>query len=127
MAEHTPLNFPESVWFAAIDLMGAGFLVADGKGIVLYHNDAYLQLTGTTARRNLIGAHVQDFLDSSRTKTAATEVLATHRESRNIVNSDNGHVVYSKGTPIFDQAGELAYIAVVVRDISEVVSLREQL
>ena len=127
MAEHAPLNFPQSVWSTAIDLMNAGLLVADGKGAVLYHNDAYLQLTGTTARRNLIGANVREFLDSSRTKTAATVVLDTHRESRNIVNSDNGHVVYSKGSPVFGSDGELSYIVVVVRDISEVVSLREQL
>ena len=104
-----------------------GILLADHDGHVLAYNTAWADLAlNTKAKYPKDIQNIYQFPGwMTEKKVTAIEVLRTKRESVNIFRSPAGHVLVSKGRPIFDKDKRLQYVLVNIQDVSSVLSMRD--
>lgn len=104
-----------------------GIWITDAGGRVLDINEAYERITGIRARE-VIGRTMQELVDEGYFDQSVT--LLVMKELRSITINQtvkNKKQILVTGNPIFDESGKLFRVVTNVRDITELVSLREQL
>lgn len=121
-------ELPERLWREVTNHTREGLLIADSQGTIIFHNKAWLLLTGKQPNESMIGENISAFRENTGLQdTAAGQVLQYKKESTNILRLSEGRVIYSAGRPLFDEDGDLEFIIVNVQDLSEVFQLREKL
>jgi len=105
-----------------------GILITDGEGNVLKINDSLLRITELT-QEHFIGHKMESLYENGHFFAQSIESLA--RKSRKIVTGiqkiRTGKEVMVTSTPVFDDEGNILRMVTNARDMSEIVSLQEQL
>lgn len=110
------------------DAISDGICVTDGKGIVQAINKGYTEITGIK-EDEILGQHIQVLLDSGLFNNAVSlQVLEQKKKITSLatINKINKKVLIT-GNPSFDENGEIVQVLTVMRDLTELVRLRNNL
>ena len=118
------LFFLETIFTRSAD----GLLICDGHGRILKMNRAAERLNGIQASE-VLGKDVRTLVKEGQINRSATqEVLETRRQVSLIQTTPrSGYSLLVTGTPVFDDAGEIAYVVVNERDISLIRDMKRKL
>jgi PAS domain S-box-containing protein len=104
-----------------------GIWVTDGEGRVLDINEAYERITGIKAKE-VIGRTMRELVDDGYFDQSVTLIVMKELKSVTINQTVKGKKqILVTGNPIFDDEGKLFRVVTNVRDVTELVNLREQL
>lgn len=109
------------------DYLYDGVYIADGNGQILYVNKAYVRITGI-AMEEVIGKHVNDLTANELYKNAEVlDVISQKKRLNSMVEClRTGKKILSTGNPIFDAQGNVTIVVVVIRDITELVAMKDE-
>lgn len=112
---------------AVLDSSYDGIYITDGNGITIRVNKSYERITGLKVEE-FLGKNVEYLVEKGLiSKACSTLVL----EKKGVVTIEQklstGKTLLVTGTPIFDDANEIEMIVTNVRDITELISLKESL
>lgn len=114
--------------FVIGDAVSDGICVTDGEGIVIAINKGYTDITGITEEM-IIGKSIQTLIEQGLF-TRAVSLLAIEQkkkiQSMSTIMS-NGKKVLITGNPFFGKNGEVIRVLTVMRDLSELLKLKEDL
>ncbi|MEZ0116719.1 UNVERIFIED_ORG: PAS domain S-box-containing protein [Heyndrickxia coagulans] len=111
--------------FALGDEISDGICVTDDCGIVLRVNKAYTRITGI-AENEIVGRPVQ-FLRKKFNNPVTEKVLKEKKKISAMSTVANNKKVLLTGTPILNEHGELIQVYTIMRDLTEMMMLKEQL
>jgi len=112
---------------AIFDSSEDGLYIADGNATTVRVNSAYERITGLS-RENLIGKTLNTLVaDGIFDHSVTLAVLQSQKQCSMLQNIKSGKQIMVTGTPIFNDAGEIALIVTNVRDITELNYLRAEL
>ena len=113
---------------AIFDSSSDGIWLADGDGFIISINKASEILNGVTSGQ-VLGQHAQSIVDSGLTNNSVTlEVLKLKRTVSLIQNvKATGKQLLVTGTPAMDENGEISFVVVNERDITDLNSLKANL
>ena len=112
---------------AVINSSYDGIFITDGQGIVLRCNEAYERMTGIKCSE-VAGKSMRQLVEEKYYDQSVTLMVMEKRERVTIKQTIRGQGRFLiTGNPIFDSSGELFRVVTNVRDIAELVSLRDQL
>lgn len=119
----TPLNFEEIG-----DHLYDGVYIADKDGKTLYVNKAYQRITGLT-KEELIGRYVQDLVAKGVYRNAVTPEVIRQKKQVNAVGESrrNNAKMLITGNPIFDEQGDLKLVAVIQREMTDLLQMHLEL
>lgn len=105
-----------------------GLWIVDRSGHVVNMNEAAEKLNGIRAE-DLIGKHVRELVSGGVIDTSVTEaVLRTKKQASMIQHARrSGKKILVTGTPSFDSLGEIAFVVINDRDVTELSALASQL
>ena len=104
-----------------------GIWITDGEGRVLDINEAYERITGIRAKE-VIGRTMHELVEDGYFDQSVTVLVMKELRSITINQTVKGKKqILVTGNPIFDEDGKLFRVVTNVRDITELVSLQEQL
>ncbi|MDU4961659.1 MAG: sigma 54-interacting transcriptional regulator [Sporomusaceae bacterium] len=104
-----------------------GMFITDGQGNVLRLNKAYERITGIRAAE-IIGRNMRQLVDDNYYDQSVTLLVMRARKVITINQTVRGdQKILVTGNPVFNEQGELVRVVTNVRDITELVSLQEQL
>ena len=114
------------------DLMGLiensydALTVLDGEGTHLLVSPAFERVTGMKVSE-ILGRKVTDFSeDAGSTHGASEKAIETGRSQTAMVNTRIGRQVLTTAVPVFDQDGKISRIYCNLRDITELIELKEK-
>ncbi|KUG05135.1 inosine-5'-monophosphate dehydrogenase [hydrocarbon metagenome] len=113
---------------AIIESSHDGIYLTNGDGITMRLNEAFENLTGFQ-RSELIGRHVEDLVNEKGVVSASVSALVL-KEKRPITimqKTVTGKLALTTGTPIFDRKGKIFRVVSNVREITELMLLKQQL
>ncbi len=118
------LCFLETIFTRSAD----GLLICDGQGRILKMNQAAERLNGIKASE-VLGKDVRTLVAEGQINRSATqEVLETRRQVSLVQTTPrSGYSLLVTGTPVFDDAGNIAYVVVNERDISLIRDMKRKL
>ncbi|MCM3163516.1 sigma 54-interacting transcriptional regulator [Metabacillus litoralis] len=110
------------------DEVSDGIIVIDNKGFVLRINKAYSKITEIN-EKDIVGKHVQTFVDQKYFSHSASLLVLKEKRKVSILSTvtANKKKVLLTGTPIFDNDGEIQQVYTIMRDLTELIRLKEQL
>lgn len=122
-SQQKPLEEFEAIINSSYD----GIFITDGQGKVLHINRAYERITGIKAEE-IIG-QTMTHLVARKFYDQSVTVLVIEQKKRLTINQTvrGNHPILVTGNPIFDKQGNLCRVVTNVRDITELVNLRDQL
>jgi len=108
-----------------------GLYICNEKGIVTRVNNAWEKISGFR-REEIIGRYVKDLLSTGLyDNSAALETLKSQKISTTMVEITSGpkkgQKIIATGTPLFGDDGILTHVVVNVRDITDIVNMKQQL
>lgn len=104
-----------------------GIFMVDNKGKIIYCNSAYLRISGLN-KEKIMGRYMQDLINKQEIPDAASlDVLESKKHVTKNIDYYNGVSALVTSTPIFDDADNLIRVFSNVRDITELIHLREEL
>ncbi|MCX7781842.1 MAG: sigma 54-interacting transcriptional regulator [Negativicutes bacterium] len=104
-----------------------GIFVTDAIGTILYCNDSYLKISGL-ARRNLLHRNIADLVKCGEIPTACSlEVIETLKPVSKVIDYYHGVSALVTSIPIFGDDNRLTHVLSNVRDITELIKIKEQL
>ncbi|TBW40690.1 PAS domain S-box protein [Siculibacillus lacustris] len=105
-----------------------GVYVADGTGRTLYVNKSYQRITGIDAAE-VIGRTVQELeADGLYTNAVTPEVLRLKKQVNSVgLSRRNGAKMLITGNPIFGADGEIKLVAVIEREITDLLEMQIEL
>lgn len=108
-----------------MDFSTDGLFVADGNAIMLWLNHAYEAITGVR-REELVGKSAQIMADHYYFHAACAVLCAQQKKPITLEQrlKNSGRKVLVSCRPIFDNIGDVSIIVGVLRDISELDSLK---
>ena len=118
------LFFLETIFTTSAD----GLLICDSRGRILKMNRAAERLNGIKASE-VLGKDVKTLVKEGQINRSATqEVLETRRQVSLVQTTPrSGYSLLVTGTPVFDEAGKIAYVVVNERDISLIRDMKQKL
>jgi PAS domain S-box-containing protein len=112
---------------AIIESSYDGLYLTDGQGITLRVNEAFEKLTGVQSRE-MIGRNVEDLVVRGVvSESVSTLVLKEQRPITIMQKTITGRLALTTGTPIFDRKGKIFRVVSNVREITELMWLKQQL
>lgn len=104
-----------------------GVYIADEKGVTLYVNDSFVELSGLK-REKIIGVTLLDLVNEGSIPTSnCLQVIKSKKPVSTIIKYYSGKDCLVSGTPIFDEKGKLKRVVSIIRDVSELQKLRSEL
>lgn len=111
----------------AIEASSDGILVSNKEGIVIYVNEAYLQITGLKFDE-IMGKSLRDLLRLNIiNKALSLEVIETGRIISGIHKYVTGKSALTTASPILDAQNELIGVVSNTRNITDLLNLRNEL
>jgi len=110
------------------DAISDGICVVDGNGIVKAINKGYTEITGIQ-EHEVVEKHMQVLLDLGLFNNAVSlQVLEQKKKITSLatINKSNKKVLIT-GSPTFDENGEITQVLTVMRDLTELIKLRNNL
>lgn len=114
--------------FAVGDVVMDGIFVLNLDGVITKINKGYTDITGIE-EKDILGRSIWEIeKEKYFTEDISFEILKTQKKTTAMATIlKNDKRVLMTGSPIFDKNGEFIKIIVVIRDITSLVNLREQL
>lgn len=110
-----------------IEEMNDGVYITDGKARTIFVNKSYERISGGD-RKLFLGKDMKQIVEEKLIDQSATlEVLDKKREITMNQTLKNGKKVLITGTPIYSDDNELSMVVTVVRDITALNKLQEEL
>lgn len=104
-----------------------GIYITDGSAITMRVNKAYERITGIKPE-TILGKSITVLVDQGIISQACTMLVLENKEVTTIQQTlASGKVILVTGTPIFDEKGKIEMVVNNVRDITELLQLREAL
>ncbi len=104
-----------------------GLYITDGKANTLRVNVAYERITGIK-REEVVGKNMKELVEKGVYNRSVTlEVLEKKKIITFVQEVKTGKKVIVTGNPIFNEKGEIEKVVTTVRDITELVELKDQL
>lgn len=104
-----------------------GIFMTDCEGIILHCNDSYLRISGLK-RGQLLGRKIADLVTSGEIPDACShEVIRTRQPKTKVIDYYHGVSALVTSIPIFDDNGSFIRVLSNVRDITELVRIKEKL
>lgn len=114
--------------FAIGDAVSDGICLADRDGIVISVNKSYTDITGIS-QDEIVGEHIQTMLDKGYFSRAVTLMVIEQKKKVSSLSTlalTNKKVLIT-GNPYFDENGEVSHVLTVMRDLTEIISMKDQL
>ncbi len=103
-----------------------GVCIADGDSRILLVNQAFEKVMGM-GLEDSVGRRIKDLIAEGVTDTSATiHVLESRQQETVLINTLAGRQVLSTGVPVFGPDGQIERVYCNLRDVTELVRLREQ-
>ena len=110
-----------------VDASYDGMFLTDADGVVVYCNDSYLRISGLE-REPIIGCKISDLVNAGKIPDACSpDVIVQKKPLTKVINYYHGVSALVTSTPIFDDSGQLVRVFSNVRDITQLIQLKEQL
>ncbi len=105
-----------------------GVFITDGKGTVLMMNKGYERISGLK-RENLIGDTMSNLMATGVISQSVSLLVIKERRQLTIEQRfiATGKIVLVSGTPIFNEEGEVMFVVTSVRDVTEMIHLKDEL
>lgn len=104
-----------------------GIYITDGNAITMRVNKAYERITGIKPE-TILGKNINILVEQGIISQACTMLVLESKEVTTIQQKlASGKIILVTGTPIFDENGEVEMVVNNVRDITELLELREAL
>lgn len=105
-----------------------GFWITDGQGVTLYINGAYERISGIR-KEEVLGRKMDELVEQGYFSDSVTLHVLRKRERVTIMHEirKTGKRVLITGNPIFNVAGEIVRVVTNVRDITELIELKQDL
>jgi len=113
---------------AIIESSHDGLYLTNGKGTTLRVNEAFENLTGVPANE-MVGLNVEDLVRERGivSESVSALVLQEKKPVTIIQRTLAGRTALTTGTPVFDRKGRIFRVVSNVRDITELMNLKQQL
>lgn len=112
---------------AIIESSYDGIYITDGQANTLKVNKAYERLTGID-RKDIVGRNMKELVKKGYISQSVTLLVLRRRTITTIQQEfGTGKKVLSTGTPIFDEEGNIIMVVTNIRDVTELVELKDQL
>lgn len=109
------------------DALDDGVYVTDKEGTTLHVNSIYTKLTGLKAEE-LLGQNVRVLKEKGIFDTIVNPVIVKTRKSEtNVQTLQDGKRVVLRGFPVFDDNNELVLVITLVRDVTLIEQMRQQI
>lgn len=114
--------------FAVGDVVMDGIYVVNTDGIITKINKGYLEIT-ELEETNVLGKSIYEIeKEKYFTEDIAFKILETKQKTTAMATIiKNNKRVLMMGSPIFDKTGEFIKVIIVIRDITSLINLREEL
>lgn len=104
-----------------------GIYITDGNAVTIRVNKAYERITGLKIEE-FLGKNVSYLVEKGIISKACSTIVLERKEVVTIEQTLNsGKILLVTGTPIFDDSGEIEMVVTNVRDITELILLKEEL
>jgi len=105
-----------------------GIWITDGEGYTLHVNSAYERISGLK-KEELLGRHMQELVDKGYFSDSVTLHVLKNKERATIIHEirKTGKRALITGNPIFNEAGKIVRVVTNVRDITELIQLKQAL
>ncbi|MCL4462321.1 MAG: sigma 54-interacting transcriptional regulator [Firmicutes bacterium] len=105
-----------------------GIWITDGEGFTLHVNSAYERISGLK-KEELLGRHMQELVDKGYFSDSVTLHVLKNKERATIIHEirKTGKRALITGNPIFNEAGKIVRVVTNVRDITELIQLKQAL
>lgn len=114
-------------WDSIMDVLNDGIYITDRAGKTLMVNRMYEELTGLK-QEDLIGKTVKDLVKQGKFDVILNPVIVRTGMPKTIIQTTKvGKKVVLNGYPVFDPAGNVAFVVTFVRDITSLSKIKEQL
>ena len=101
--------------------------VTDREGIVTLVNKRHAELTGIS-REKMMGSRIQDMVQNGIFDVVLNpRIVETGQKVSSVQNLYNGRTLLLDGHPVKDASGKVAYVVTVIRDITALTELREEI
>ncbi len=101
--------------------------VTDREGIVTLVNKRHAELTGIP-REKMMGSRIQDMVQNGIFDVVLNpRIVETGQKVSSVQNLYNGRTLLLDGHPVKDAGGRVAYVVTVIRDITALTELREEI
>ena len=113
---------------AIIESSYDGLYLTNGEGITLRVNEAFENLTGVPASE-MVGLNVEDLVRERGivSESVSALVLKERKPVTIMQRTLAGRTALTTGTPVFDRKGRIFRVVSNVRDITELMQLKQQL
>ncbi|MCL2493222.1 MAG: sigma 54-interacting transcriptional regulator [Clostridiales bacterium] len=110
------------------DAVADGICVTDGNSVVTRINRGYTEITGIT-EADILGRNVEELLQEGYFSCVVSPEVVRRKEkvSAMAVVRKNNNRVLLVGTPFMDEDGEVVRVVTVMRNLTELLKLREEL
>lgn len=114
--------------FAIGDAIADGICLTDGQGIVQAINQAYTDITGLDESQ-IVGHPIEEILAQGYFNRAVTNLVIEQKKkiSQFSTITKNKKKVLITGNPFFNEAGEVVQVLTVMRDLTEIISIKDKL
>lgn len=110
-----------------VDSSFDGVFFTDGDGLVLYCNDSYLKISGLK-REQILGRKIADMVKAGEIPDACSpDVIVQKKPVTKVINYYHGVSALVTSAPVFNERGQLIRVLSNVRDITQLIQLKEQL
>jgi PAS domain S-box-containing protein len=105
-----------------------GIWITDGEGYTLHVNSAYERISGLK-KEELLGRHMQELVDKGYFSDSVTLHVLRNKERATIIHEirKTGKRTLITGNPIFNEDGKIVRVVTNVRDITELIQLKQAL
>ena len=104
-----------------------GIFMTDATGTVVYCNESYLRISGLQ-REQILNRNISELVSSGEIPDACSpEVIKKKKPVSKVINYYHGVSALVTSTPIFDENGKMVRVFSNVRDITQLIKLKEQL
>ncbi|ACB85482.1 sigma-54-dependent Fis family transcriptional regulator [Natranaerobius thermophilus] len=112
---------------AIIESSYDGFWITDGEGYTIMINSSYERISGAKAEE-VVGRHMKELEEEGFCSESVTLKVLEQKERVTLMHElFSGKKVMVTGNPVFDSDGNITKVVTNVRDISELLELKDEL
>lgn len=113
--------------FCILDALPDGVWISGSNGVTIFYNKAYKNFMDFNSDE-LVGVHINEAVAKGYlSKTVTQDVLRLKQRVSKINITKTGISLLVTGTPVYDKYGDIKYVVVTGRDVTEIVKMREEL
>lgn len=110
-----------------LNALNDAICISDNNGIVLFINEPHTRLTGIKPHE-IVGFDVRETIKHGLYDTVLNpEVVRTRQPIIKVQHVRSGKTLVLEGTPVFDENGDVSLVVTIIRDITKLTEMQEQL